>query len=407
MRPCFLLLITLTSFCYEAFANPWDCCGIINSPSNFSECVIHGYQNPEITGKIALAMFASNKTMIYSPYTIVVNSYYCHSKNYHFKLFTDSSTPFSYTSDKRWNKIGIVVDAFAPNGWGLNIDYLVVIDADLIVIDFSLDIGSVTSSHPDGHLFMSRDASDIANSGFFIVKNSQWSRDFFSNWWKGRLTSVTDQSAFNVLYHTLNSPKEIVLLPPDEINSEYPVYQTFNPQSRVLHLFGEIDEIRGEIFRFAAAEMCQHLFAQSGAKKRRRPNRYPPQMGITSAKLRQTAVEQILLRRSAIKSQILSCVENECPEFALVTLLESLQSETTSVCGYGRGILADQSSEKCLELSLENYDVVKALVPNNTSIAFLDHLSQNLYAAFSWSSDSIQTLQMGEEVQRSSIIPLF
>lgn len=394
-----------------AVGHPWECCESIFNNSEFPHCVLQRCQHPEIQGKVALAMFASNKTLTYSPFTILINSYYSHTRNYDFKLFTDLNSPFSYSPDKRWNKIGIVMDAFGENGWGVNIEYLAVVDADLIVTDFSLNVWNVASSHPEAHLLLSRDAADVANSGFLIVKNSQWSLRFFSSWWEKRLLSVTDQSAFNTLYHEYNAPAEIVLLPPNEINSEYPVYQTFNPQSPVLHLFGEIDEIRTETFRFAAVELCRHLTSHSQAtsRKRRGPKRYPPQLGLTSTKLREFALDQILLRREEIKSQILTCAKNVCPEVNLIRLLENLQSETTSLCGYGRRILTDLGTERCLQLSMENYDLVKSIIPSNlvdvnTSIAYLDHLSQTLYAAFTWSTDSFESVKRGEEVRYSFLL---
>jgi hypothetical protein len=371
------------------------CCELIVNVDEFGSCVA---QSDERKSNVAIAMFASDKTMNYSPYTILINSYYCSLKKYNFKLFLDVDTPFSF-SDKRWNKIGIVVDAFREDGWGRNLDYLVVIDADLIVTDFSLDIGSVVSNSPMAHLIMSRDAADIANSGFLIVKNSEWALRFFSMWWAQRSLSTTDQSAFNDLFQRLNAPAEIALLPPGELNSEYPVYQTFSPQSRVLHLFGEIDEIRSGVFRSAASELCRHLSEPPSKKRRGPPKRQPLQLGLSSAKLAEIAFAQISLRRNRLKSHLVECVALGCGEDELGPLMEGIQSETSSLCGYGRGILADQSSKECLSLALENADLIKPFALRSpSSVLSLDHFAQNLYAAFTWSEDSLETLKRGEEV---------
>jgi hypothetical protein len=374
------------------------CCEIITHVDEFATCVTKADDRNDMKGKVAIAMFASNKTMSYAPYTILINSYFCNLKNYHFRLFLDTNTPFSF-SDKRWNKIGIVVDAFREDGWAKHFDSIVVVDADLIVADFSLDIGSILSASPQAHLIMSKDAADVANSGFLIAKNSEWSLNFFSMWWERRSVTSTDQSAFNELFQRLGEPPQIALLSPGEVNSEYPVYQTFSPQSRVLHLFGEIDAIRSEVFRSAASELCLHISAPSPKKRRGPPKRPPPQLGLSSVKLAEIAFTQILLRRDGLKSQLMDCASLGCSEDQLGPLMEGLQSETSSLCGYGRGILADQGSKECLSLALENAALVQPFAEGRApSVLSLDHFAQNLYAAFTWSEDSLETLQRGEEV---------
>jgi hypothetical protein len=381
---------------------PQKCCDVITNEDAIATCINWDDEKENSNRKVAVAMFASNKTMSYAPFTALIDSYYCDSKNYDFKLFTDSNTPFSHT-DKRWNKIGIVVDAFSTSGWGKDLEYLVVIDADLIITDLSLDIESIASSYPNAHLLMSRDAADIANSGFLIVKYSDWVVNFFSLWWKKRSTSSTDQFAFNELYRLLGEPDEIALLPPSEINSEYPVYQTFSPQSHVLHLFGEIDEIRTEVFKFASSELCRHVTSSAASRKKRRgPKRYPPQLGLSAAKLREIAFEQISTRRQRIKSQLISCGSGEvdCSDGDQLSLMQSLQHETSSLCGYGRGILASENPKECFSLAMENAETIRpfTLIFSNDSIAYLDHLAMNLYAALTWTDDSWEGIQLGEEV---------
>lgn len=388
-------------------ASGWvqNCCDLVSSQEDLVTCITQkstwNHEN-HITKRVAIAMFASNKTMSYAPFTVLINSYYCDQKNYDFRLYTDANTPFSHT-DKRWNKIGIVVDAFSSDGWGKDLEYLVVLDADLIITDFSLDIGSVATSYPNAHLLMSRDAADIANSGFLIVKHSDWVLNFFSLWWEKRFTSPTDQFAFNELFYHLGEPHEIALLPPSEINSEYPVYLTFSPQSRVLHLFGEIDEIRIEVFKFASSELCRYISSTSApSKKRRGPKRYPPQLGLSSTKLREIALEQISLRRQQIKLQLVACSRgvSNCSDEDQLSLMEDLQRETSSLCGYGRGILAYDNAKECLALAIDNSDIIRpfTLIFPNDSLLYWDHLAQNLYAAFTWSDDSLDSIEMGEEV---------
>jgi hypothetical protein len=50
------------------------------------------------------------------------------------------------------------------------------------------------------HLIMSEDALDVANSGFIIVRNTQWARDFLVSWW-----SAKDSPGAECDQHVLNN----------------------------------------------------------------------------------------------------------------------------------------------------------------------------------------------------------
>ena len=76
-------------------------------------------------------------------------------------------------------------------GWAATQQAIVFVDADLVVLDWRLDVKEVLHAHPRADLIMSADALDSANTGFLVVRNSAWSRAFFLKWWRSRFLKHT------------------------------------------------------------------------------------------------------------------------------------------------------------------------------------------------------------------------
>eukprot|EP01041_Mallomonas_annulata_P010928 gene10928-22814_t len=121
--------------------------------------------------------------------------------SYDLRIFSPYYTNVNYdTIDPRWNKIKIFQDILHPNSeWGC-----------------------------------------------FIVKNSSWSQTFFTTWWTSYdRSSAMDQHVFTSIYNAQypNILEHIVILPPDVINSKFPVWEYQQSNQSVLHLAGKgIDE---------------------------------------------------------------------------------------------------------------------------------------------------------------------
>eukprot|EP00959_Pyramimonas_sp_CCMP1952_P262678 5492590-Pyramimonas_sp.AAC.2 len=69
-----------------------------------------------------------------------------------------------------------------------NFDYLLWIDADAVLVDFTRDvIQQLIQEHPHAHMVVCREPRDaqgfeVMNSGTVLVKNSEWSREFLHLW---------------------------------------------------------------------------------------------------------------------------------------------------------------------------------------------------------------------------------
>lgn len=193
-------------------------------------------------GEITLAVCYSHHIESYAAIAAFVNAAYASTRGYDLKLLTLSRHDY-FPQDRRWNKIAAVLDAFhtssrastpsapssssppsAPSspsslqgGWAQHADILVAMDADLIVTDFDkLDIMKLANKYETSHIIMSADAYDTANSGFIIVRNTQYAYDFMSTWYASRFEFDCDQHAFNSLYGRVQATsrhKKIVILP--------------------------------------------------------------------------------------------------------------------------------------------------------------------------------------------------
>ena len=89
-------------------------------------------------------------------------------------------------------------------------------------------------------------SSTLINSGCLLVRNSKWSRNFLRDWWEYADRSLfSDQEQFDLLYESRKSsalPNEtaftdnIVILPPDALNSDPPAMTQQKHHNSVLHL---------------------------------------------------------------------------------------------------------------------------------------------------------------------------
>jgi hypothetical protein len=164
--------------------------------------------------------------------------------------------------DVRWNKVKILYDLLTKKDE--KIDYYIWLDADLIFSDFSFDITTIYSENPTFDVLISKEinpTNGIANTGSMIVKNTDWSREFFKKWWtEYDHGSAMDQHSFEDLYRkTLHTREHIALLPENKMNSIFPGLWTFCDTDPILHLAGESNFIREEIFELALNQLYEQV----------------------------------------------------------------------------------------------------------------------------------------------------
>ena len=252
------------------------------------------------SANIGFVTFATHDIWDYTVYSYAVNQIYAEHHGYMFRhMDTHSAGSDSLDPrDSRWNKVKILEEAL--HSWGSTLDYVVWVDADVVVLDMGLAIEDVVAAHPHAHLLSSAEhagSSTLINSGTLIVKNSLFARQFLQAWWDYADRSLfSDQEQFDLLYkhcqdrwrsheegrgwtrdsepHSLRlfdgSPFDLTtlisILPPDAINSDPPAMTQQRPRNQVLHLMGEHTAYRARVFRAALDELCEVTTAAAEAR---------------------------------------------------------------------------------------------------------------------------------------------
>lgn len=220
--------------------------------------------NRIVKSKFAFITFGDQKIASYSAFSFSVNEAFAEYNGYVLMLAQpDYSNPLNHeTRDVRWNKVKILETAFQT--WAREVEFLIWLDADLILLNFDADLNSIVNAHPSAHLWACPDIAAshvVLNSGTLILRNS----DFIVNWllptwwqYEGRVTD--DQVAFSRMYRSTSEMREkVVILEMDAFNSRPPasVFQT--PVCPVLHLMGEHNLVRINAFTYAFRDICRAI----------------------------------------------------------------------------------------------------------------------------------------------------
>lgn len=144
-------------------------------------------------------------------------------------------------------------------------DYVLWVDADLVIIDMNFDVRKLISTSAHADIWVSAESagsSTLINSGSILVKNSEFSRAFLIDWWGSSDDRLyySDQEQFDILYNKLGDRKRnIVILAPDALNSDPPAMTKQKRNDQVLHLMGEHNEFREYAFTSGWQEICSFL----------------------------------------------------------------------------------------------------------------------------------------------------
>jgi len=80
-----------------------------------------------------------------------------------------------------WTKIFLINNLLKSDKY----DFIIWVDADALFVDFTKNILSEIKINK--HLYLVKhkiNGKEVPNTGFFIVRNSQWSKDFFNYVWR-------------------------------------------------------------------------------------------------------------------------------------------------------------------------------------------------------------------------------
>jgi hypothetical protein len=129
--------------------------------------------------KIVVAQFFTSN-LTYGKFTKEINKKYCDDKGYIYHLESDDQKIKNALEGRAptWYKpkfINEVFDLYEP-------DYILFLDADAIVCDFSYNIEDLVD--PNFNIIGTEDyGPSKLNAGVFIMKNSEWTKGFMTKWW--------------------------------------------------------------------------------------------------------------------------------------------------------------------------------------------------------------------------------
>ena len=195
---------------------------------------------------ICCVMFYDDNIKLYADLNYKINKLYC--EKYNLKItFSDEK---KYTNrHAAWERLPLLLANIS------NFDYLIWIDADAFFYNDANNITDILYKNKDVNFIFSNDlGNNNVNSGFFIVKNSPYSRDFLTKW-------AYDDELYNsnphpywwdqgVLIDMFNN--NILDIRQNSIQLEYGVLQHFHehdklPDTFVYHLAGRYNDVRYEV----------------------------------------------------------------------------------------------------------------------------------------------------------------
>ena len=285
----FLFLISFSFFSSQILTSPRDepiifssnigttCCHLRNDFKALFLCLnqtnskTNSNTNAREKGnKIVLVSYLTQSILSYGAFSTAINSIYSKQNNYFFSIHTPETGSEYFKEDQRWNKVKILQEAINPKtGWARDSEYLVWLDSDLIFLDLGMKIEEIGLEYPRSHVIMSEDVDlslGIANTGFILVKNSEWSYNFLSAWWNNYNKSLgMDQYVLSKVYHDKKEEEGedyqhcIKILPIDALNSNFPAWLNQLPSNQILHLAGANKQTREVTFQLGFENICNNI----------------------------------------------------------------------------------------------------------------------------------------------------
>jgi len=145
--------------------------------------------------KIALLQFYTNN-ISYGLYSEAINKKYCEEKGYTYICDKDDTKIRSISENRslHWCKIKIVKELLDNNDF----DYVLFLDADAIISDFNQNIEDFIDDNYNIIFAEDVGSHSSMNTGVFLIKNNEWSKNFLNVWWESGET-YKGKDAENIL----------------------------------------------------------------------------------------------------------------------------------------------------------------------------------------------------------------
>jgi len=325
--------------------------------------------------RFSVLSYATSNIHEYAGYSLSLNAAYCSTHGYSFQILGPRDGAEYEPRDQRWNKVRILLEALDGGSNASQSEWVLWLDADLAVIEPTLDLEALVELAPGADIFVCSDNEkaeifSLVNTGAVLVRNTEWTRDFLRHWWGDSASRQAswDQHAFTRLYlgqdararaggsttSTSTSAEllaettstessqdwsaaavqeHIHLLPADALNTRRPATLHHHKDCPVLHMVGALNAHRAQVFKEAWSNACE--YSKSVLMKSLVTPALKPQLGLTKQRLVQ--IESTLLGGRFERAEELVNVLTQLPGDSLLVRgsMDSLRSKMRTVMKLG------------------------------------------------------------------------
>lgn len=195
-----------------------------------------------------LQFYTSN--INYGVYSEMINQKYCEDKGYTYvcEKNTERITSICDGRSFHWGKVKLVQELLDTDKF----DYILFLDADAIISDFNQNIEDFIDSDHDMVFAEDVGYHSSMNTGVFLVKNSEWSKNFLKTWWESGET-----------YKGKDAPFGLEIMEENLEKAGYFKWALWHEQTCITLLYRNNDEVKNHI-KIISSRSFNHLHYNEG-----------------------------------------------------------------------------------------------------------------------------------------------
>ena len=306
---------------------------------------------------MALVTYTTRSIASYASYSLAINAAYAERQGYPFYVLSPATGHEYEPRDQRWNRVKILSEMLEMTE--PTYDYVVWLDADLVITDMNYSLQDVVAAAGGADITISAErhaATGVANTGCFVVRNTQWSRAWLQRWWdEFDHTEAHDQIMFDRLYkaNLPDAEKHVRIMPEYVLNSIPPPSLYQMPSHPVLHLMGNPDSLRARLFKIGFQHLCAVPSAQWG-------DGLPAQLGLNRTRLAFETRAHLVEQLQDVREGVSALVRHHGA--AAPEVLSVLSEARESLLQVGKYELSPASRQDVANLYIFLYDSARAAV---------------------------------------------
>ena len=195
-----------------------------------------------------LQFYTSN--INYGVYSEMINQKYCEDKGYTYVCEKNTERITSICDERsfHWGKVKLVQELLDTNKF----DYILFLDADAIISDFDQNIEDFIDSDHDMVFTEDVGYHSSMNTGVFLVKNSEWSKNFLKTWWES-----------GEIYKGKDAPPGLEIMEENLEKAGYFKWALWHEQTCITLLYRNDDEVKNHI-KIISSRSFNHLYYNEG-----------------------------------------------------------------------------------------------------------------------------------------------